>query len=85
MRAIHSFDVTAITTIKGSPVPHDTYRVTVETSGDIPLPVLIDSRGWFANRVISQEELTIELAKRLDAKVTTLSYRMGIKSEVSAG
>lgn len=85
MRAVHSITVTALTTIENSPVPVDTYRCTIETSGDIPLVTLIAAQGWFADRDISQEDLTMEMAKRLDAKVTTVAYRMGVKSEVVAG
>ena len=85
MRAVHFIHVSARTTIKHSPVPIDTYQVTVEANHEIPIATLIEAQGWFAEREISQEALTIELASRLQARVTTLGRRLGVKSEVSAG
>ena len=60
----------------------DTYELIVETSSVIPVEKILEKVEQLKDETMYQEDLTVELARHLCVKVTTIGYHSGVKSEV---
>lgn len=81
MLARHTIAMSALCPVDDLP---DHYEVTVETARVVKVEDILAAIEPYRERKAFQEEITIELAKRLRCKVTTIGFHSGVRTEVVA-
>jgi hypothetical protein len=82
MRAKHHLTVTAICPVNDTLT--DVYEVTVEADRILKVEDILAAAKPFSDKKIYQEDLTNELARKLNATVRTVGYHSGVRTEVEA-
>lgn len=81
MIAKHSTTFTARCPVNDS---IDSYDISIETTHLIKIEDIIALLATFSDQKRFQEDITYEIAHTLRAKITTIGYHSGIRTEVIA-
>ncbi len=79
MKVTHEFTMRAVCPVDGK---SDLYAVTVETDRLLKIEDILGEISAAAEEPDFQENITVDLARRLGAHVTTIGVHTGIKTTV---